>query len=281
MPSSAHWSQYISPLAPIPTGHDVCGRAVGRIDGMLFDVYGTLLISGSGEVGSASTSAIDFLKMTALLKRYRIPQTPRQLLNRLSTTIRTAHRQSQTKGVEYPEVDMLGIWREVLGKRVPDDLAGFALAFELIVNPVYPMPHLGRLLSACRSRGLKMGIVSNAQFYTPILFEFFMNAGMTALGFDPELVVFSYRYGRAKPSPVLFEAVGEALIKKGGQRAATLYVGNDMLNDIKPAHEAGFQTALFAGDARSLRLRKDDPRCDGVSADIIVTELMQLLDFIK
>jgi FMN phosphatase YigB (HAD superfamily) len=30
-------------------------------------------------------------------------------------------------------------------------------------------------------------------------------------------------------------------------------VGNDALRDLAPARAAGFQTALFAGDARSLR----------------------------
>jgi len=32
----------------------------------------------------------------------------------------------------------------------------------------------------------------------------------------------------------------------------TLYVGNDMLNDIWTATEAGCRTVLFAGDQRSL-----------------------------
>jgi putative hydrolase of the HAD superfamily len=33
-----------------------------------------------------------------------------------------------------------------------------------------------------------------------------------------------------------------------------------MLNDIQGAASAGFKTALFAGDRRSLRLRENDPR---------------------
>jgi putative hydrolase of the HAD superfamily len=53
-----------------------------------------------------------------------------------------------------------------------------------------------------------------------------------------------------------------------------------MLNDIYPAHKLGFQTALFAGDARSLRLRADDSRCLNLSADLILTDLGQLIDHI-
>ena len=39
---------------------------------------------------------------------------------------------------------------------------------------------------------------------------------------------------------------------------------------------AGLRTALFAGDARSLRLRRDDPRCAAVCPDLVLTGLSQL-----
>ena len=66
----------------------------------------------------------------------------------------------------------------------------------------------------------------------------------------------------------------------GIETSSVLYLGNDMLNDILPADRAGFQTALFAGDARSLRLRKDDPRCQGLAADLVITDLMQLVELL-
>ena len=54
-------------------------------------------------------------------------------------------------------------------------------------------------------------------------------------------------------------------------------MGNDMLNDILPARSVGFRTALFAGDKRSLRLRRDDPRCNNLKPDMILTDLIQLV----
>ena len=56
-----------------------------------------------------------------------------------------------------------------------------------------------------------------------------------------------------------------------------LYVGNDMLNDILPACKLGFHTALFAGDARSLRRRDGDGQLEAVAPDLVLTELGQLL----
>jgi putative hydrolase of the HAD superfamily len=59
--------------------------------------------------------------------------------------------------------------------------------------------------------------------------------------------------------------------------ASVLYVGNDMRNDIVPAASVGFNTALFAGDQRSLRLRESDADCRNVTPDVIVTDLRQLI----
>ena len=57
-----------------------------------------------------------------------------------------------------------------------------------------------------------------------------------------------------------------------------MYVGNDMLNDIASAAKVGLRTALFAGDARSLRWRKGDERVEGVVPDLVLTDLLQLVD---
>jgi putative hydrolase of the HAD superfamily len=62
--------------------------------------------------------------------------------------------------------------------------------------------------------------------------------------------------------------------------AETLYVGNDMLNDVWTASQCGLKTALFAGDKRSLRLREDDARCAALQPDVIVTSLSQILDIV-
>jgi putative hydrolase of the HAD superfamily len=80
---------------------------------------------------------------------------------------------------------------------------------------------------------------------------------------------------------MLFDLAVQRLFQLDVHSASVLYIGNDMLNDIYPARNAGFATALFAGDKRSLRLRQHDPRCADVSADLVITDLSQLLDHIK
>jgi hypothetical protein len=76
------------------------------------------------------------------------------------------------------------IWQQILGIDDIQLVREFAIEYELIVNPVYPMPGLENLLAACRQQDLAMGIISNAQFFTPLLFEWFLDARMEELGFD-------------------------------------------------------------------------------------------------
>ena len=151
------------------------------------------------------------------------------------------------------------------------------------VNPVWPMPGVAETLQTLRRRGKVLGVVSNAQSFTPRLFavaggELEDFGSLEQLGVDHDLQFFSFESREAKPGTSLYAEAVATLERRGLKPEQTLYVGNDLLNDIKPAAEVGFKTALFAGDARSLRLREDDDRVAGVSPDIEVTELPQLLD---
>jgi putative hydrolase of the HAD superfamily len=137
------------------------------------------------------------------------------------------------------------------------------------------------MLSVYKDLNLPMGVVSNAQFYTPFLFNRFLNSDMEDLGFHPDLIFFSYKFGYAKPSTFLFREAIERLKSSDIRADSVLYIGNDMLNDIYPAKTVGFSTALFAGDTRSLRLREGNPSCKNISADIVITDLIQLLDHVQ
>ena len=273
--------EYAIPLSPLPTSTSAGGRLAAPIQCILFDIYGTLFISGSGDIGNAKKKGFDSQKIKQLLQKFSIRKTPRDLVNELVVTIEDKHRQLINEGIEYPEIEIDQIWKQILGINVLEHVRRFAIEYELIVNPVYPMPHLKKILAFCREQNLRMGIISNAQFFTPLLFEWFLHASPEDLGFHSELIFLSYQIRHAKPSMVLFKKAATAISTQRIQPSASLYVGNDMLNDIYPAKQLGFQTALFAGDSRSLRLRADDPRCVNLSTDLVLTDLSQLVEHIS
>jgi putative hydrolase of the HAD superfamily len=274
-------SKHIRPLYPHATALQPSGELATKVKCIMFDVYGTLFISGSGDIGIAKQKVRQTEQLINLLQKFGIRRYPDAVLNDYFAAIDNQHAKLKANGIDFPEVEIDKIWMHVLNNNNLDLIRAFAVEFELIVNPVYPMPNLEMMLAGCKESNLCMGIVSNAQFYTPSMFQWYLGSDPEDLGFHPDLMLFSYKFGYAKPSTYLFQLAAESLQNMGIPVNAALYLGNDMLNDIYPAQKVGFKTALFAGDARSLRLREDDPGCKNLSPDIIITDLIQLLDHIR
>jgi len=273
-----------TPLEPKPTGVTPQLPRLQGIRAVLFDIYGTLLISASGDIGlggdrnetRAFVAALEAvgLEMEAAAHLERGP-----LL--LKEVIREHHKERRAEGIEYPEVNILQVWAQVLerlGQQLDQSaLQRLAVEYECRVNPVWPMPGVAQLLETLRRENIRMGIVSNAQFCTPLMFQGLLGRHPHDLGFDPEYCAWSYRLLEAKPSTRPYRQCLDALADREGiTPGEVLYVGNDLLNDIWPASVSGCRTALFAGDARSLRLREGDQRCTGLRPDIVLTELDQL-----
>ena len=275
------FEKYLKPLRPLATSLTNRGSLKAPKQCLLCDIYGTLLISGSGDINVFRGQPREKHQIEALLRRFDQPLSADELLARFCNEIEKQHAAAKSNGIQHPEVQIEHIWRSVLPLVDVGDLYRFALEFEMIVNPVWPMPHLSELLAFCRRTEVHLGIISNAQFYTPRLFEWLLRADLKTLGFDSRLTILSYQHGQAKPAAALFEMARERLRAMGITADAVVYIGNDVRNDIRPAAHAGFQTVLFAGDARSLRLRRDDPCCKEVKPDLIVTDLKQLVSYLQ
>ena len=244
------------------------------IEALIFDIYGTLFMSSSGDISLADKHNNQAKSLQTLLSKYSIPAEPDSIIRSLNQAIAQDHARRKKQGADYPEVNIREIWRSIsqLSSMSDDDITIFAVEYEAIVNPVAPMPGLQELLQ-CIPPGFPTGIVSNAQFYTPALFQAFLGQSPQDLGFNS--LVYSFQYGYAKPSLRLYEISAEELRKldKPVPPERALYIGNDMLNDVWAARQTGFQTALFAGDARSFRPRTSDRRCKNLKADFVIDTL--------
>lgn len=272
--------KHFRPMAPIPTGLVLRGALTPPIECLMCDVYGTLFISGSGDLVIARQQTAPMAAIQELLDRYGVRLSPDQLRDRLFETIEQHHQAAKTRGIRHPEVRIDRIWSQLLPRLDPLHSACFAVEYEMAVNPAWPMPNAADLFAACRRHGIKLGIISNAQFFTPFLFKWLLDRSMTDLGFDKALTFFSYEWGEAKPSRRLFQAAAQQLKRMGIAPHKTAYVGNDIGKDVIPAGGAGFQTVLFAGDARSLRLGNAPPDPEAVLPDLVVTDLQQLIEYL-
>ena len=267
---------------PIPTGMTPQLEVVRDIRAVLFDIYGTLFVSRSGDVGtSVEQASSDTLVESCHAAGLPVPRDPAAALDDFFAAIRRSNEEAMDNGVAFPEIDIREIWREVASDSIEpakQQIDRLSVQWECRVNPVWPMPGLQQCLPGLRDRDCSLGIVSNAQWFTPELFPALCNASLEELGFRSELVVFSWKHRQAKPGVYLFERAVDGLAGIGITAEQTLFVGNDMLNDIQVAAQVGLRTALFAGDQRSLRLREGDDRVAGVVPDLVITELTQILD---
>lgn len=247
------------------------------LDGLrviLFDIYGTLFSSAAGDISTETSPG----SREASTDLDQFPYAKEEAFFRQAVLERHLAGYAHTP---YPEVRVDEIWASYPDRPKDISAAAFALRYELVHNPVIPMPGALDCIRQLRRAGFELGIVSNAQFFTPLLFNAFFGASPEALGFTKEYIAYSYSHGRAKPDPQLFQVVLAEILKKGYQVDECLYVGNDMLNDVFGAKNVGMRAALFAGDRQSLRLRQDNPLCRDLLPDLVLQSLSDLPLYIK
>lgn len=284
-----------SPLEPEETGEVPVLKQVEGIKAVIFDFYGTLFISGVGDIGiddgkSDAGLLIESLKSANIkLTHENVGKRGYEIYDKIVTE---QIQDLKSSGIPYPEPDIRKVWRNVLNQMYAEGLidtpttAGhhdrMAVEFEVRMNPIWPMPGLEDTLNGLKEKDLELGIISNSQFYTPIAFEALAEKTLDQLGFNRHLLHWSFKESRKKPGLVFYEHFLKKATKHlpDAESEHFLYVGNDMLKDVYPAHEVGMKTALFAGDSRSLKWRKDDSRTKNMNPDLVITELSQILDCI-
>jgi FMN phosphatase YigB (HAD superfamily) len=312
---TAVFHHHAKPLEPLPTGEEPVLLKLPGIRAVVFDVYGTLLASASGDISlttesSRSAAGIDALRavfgepgalatgVNPISGATPVADTPGSPLNadgspavsrlfndeivkHLHAAIHAAHAEALS---EYPEVDIVEIWKRVLAKLsivgTEAQVRRLAVEFECRANPIGPMPGLAETLGGLNEAGLQLGVVSNAQFFTPIAIGAMSGKSLEEWGFEAPHCHWSYQWGEAKPGRFLYEQCVTTFAKEAVAPEEVLYVGNDLRNDVWPAQSVGMRTALFAGDARSLRWRRDDQRLVDVRPDAVVTDLRQLLEIV-
>jgi len=282
-----------SPLKPIPTNTNPKLKQLFNIRVVAYDFYGTLFLSGVGDIG------VDDGKYDsgALLKALESADVPvkhsdagnkgfelyNEVVDKMITTLKS-------EGIEYPEPDIREVWLRVLQQLKEKSLIGGSISkdaaermsveFEARMNPVWPVPDAVQTLVYFKEKGLAQGIISNSQFYTPIVLEALSGHTLDDLGLKNELLHWSFEEKMKKPGHTFYENFIKKLnsFDPAISPSEVLYVGNDMLKDIYPASELGMITALFAGDQRSLKWRKEDERCRTLQPDLIITKFEHLIE---
>lgn len=281
------------PLNPIHTSAQPRLQRLKSIRVIAYDFYGTLFLSGVGDIGIDDGSLdaevfLDVLQSSNIEIENDNKPAGAEGFRIYNLVVKHMLDLLKQDGIEYPEPDIRQVWKSVLVELQNKGFIQFtpsealysrvSVEFEARMNPVWPMPKAVEILTYFKEKEVTQGIISNSQFYTPIVLEALTEYSLTDLGFSDELLHWSFEEQMKKPGLTFYNNFIEKLNQYDSSISPEqlLYIGNDMLKDIYPAAKVGFKTALFAGDKRSLKWRKDDERCKNIEPDLILTDFSQL-----
>jgi putative hydrolase of the HAD superfamily len=251
---------------------------------IFWDVYGTLVTAQRGNLDALLQREAELrAAFERTIKNFGLDAVPARLHDLFLRGIQAEREARVTQGIAHPEVRIDEIWFKLLEKFQPENpptinfAREVALFFQRQANPTQLQPHAFDVLTALKQRGLRHGIISNAQFYTPIELSLLLrDESACAICtyesiFDPLLVFFSFDLGVAKPDLALFRRAVEALTRENIMPDDCVFVGNSPVNDIAPAQHFGFKTVLFAPDAVPESAAKPD---------LVIHNLAQLLEWL-
>ncbi|MFN2466282.1 MAG: HAD family hydrolase [Candidatus Dormibacteria bacterium] len=190
------------------------------------------------------------------------------LLSSVSVRVDEKIGDSYQGGAEQ-EVDIAALYDQALGAlgmRLRPETVAWVVDEEqrAWLNGITASPHAHTVLDGLRSRGLRLGIVSNAAFPAHS-----MRAQLASLGLTPYFgaTVYSSEIGVRKPNRAIYE---ECVNRLGGANGGAVYfVGDRLREDVMGPRRLGFEAVL------THEFRREDPRPWRIEVPVI-TSLDQL-----
>jgi putative hydrolase of the HAD superfamily len=174
---------------------------------------------------------------------------------------------------ELEELDVLELFERALsglGLDVPRELAQriHELEYRAVVSTRTVPPENLQALADLKSRGLKLGLVSNAHFLPALMLEDFERLGLVE---HMDVIVTSSQLGVRKPHPAIFEHLLSALQVSAAQ---TLFVGDKLREDVAGPKELGMRAAL------THQFRQEEVAGAPVEPDVVIDSLPDLVPYV-
>jgi FMN phosphatase YigB (HAD superfamily) len=162
--------------------------------------------------------------------------------------IEEAHSWGRRNGQRQPEVVVENIWQKLVYLVLPgqwtsiDQARYIAAWYELSTNRTRLRPGAVDAIVRLNEMGFTQGILSNSQFYTPEILRYLLGDRAWS-AFDPDLLLWSFEMGAAKPDPAPFARARALLRARGLGPHQVILVGDSAENDVAPAKAWGWKSA--------------------------------------
>lgn len=207
--------------------------------GILFDYGGTLVDevrydadAGLDAVLAHAVTAIDTERMAGV--RARAARVAREVASR-----REEHH------VETPWVSMARLIYDACGVTFDRSLEALELLFWNAAVTTTPTPGVHAALEACRDAGLRMAVLSNSSFSSPVITHELSKHGLDGY-FD--FVMVTADYAVRKPNPLVVDA---AVARLGTDAADTWFIGDRLDTDVAGAKAAGVTAVWYTRDRQA------------------------------
>jgi FMN phosphatase YigB (HAD superfamily) len=279
---------------------------MGDLKVVTWNIYGTLLAISHGELlfehpdrfvmDLALEKTVQEFKMWGSMSRK--PGKPAEYMRQMYAKAIDEQRLAPSRKEKYPEIHTDHLWESVLKRLLQKEYkfdAGFfgslnefsrkvAYFFHASLQGTAPQPGAGAALEHVRSRGLKQGLIADAQCFTMVQLDRALKTQITVNPMDPlfdaRLQFLSFEQKSRKPSERLFRGLLEALEPLGIAPFQVLHVGSRIDKDIAPARRLGMRTALYAGDKESLQATPKQLKDLATRPDVLLTELEQIREVV-
>jgi FMN phosphatase YigB (HAD superfamily) len=198
-----------------------------------------------------------------------------------------------------PEIDSAVIWQTILERLTRKDYTwdeGFYGDLEALSRKVAwffhaslqghaAAPNALAALKHVQSASCEQGLVGDAQCFTLVqLARALRSAGSSARLsklVSSGCISLSVEVGARHPAEALFKPVLLYLAKSGIMPGECLHVAASLREELAVARGLGLRTALYAGDASSLRASAADVKDPALRPDRILTDLRQIRQIVR
>jgi pantothenate kinase-related protein Tda10/FMN phosphatase YigB (HAD superfamily) len=250
-----------------------------KIKIVMFDLYGTILKQKVGDLEDSTNienekkllKSFEKLKQEYKNSKNKINLSSKELKKLFLGFINSSHKNKKNKGINFPEVKIEKIWHSILKKIDHPQKNNKNFWFEIADNhqkfiakrTLYK--NSSKIFDYCIKNNIKLGIISNAQFYTEKdllkllkTTQEFKDVKSIYDVFEKDLCFFSYKIGFSKPNTKIFDLVNKKLSSYNISMNESLFVGNDVFNDIYSGNQSNMQTCLVINP--ETKYRKNDER---------------------